>query len=85
MKKHFPPRLWPEAYNDARSSANRSGMDAVQYRKRNSDPFWCAQLKEKAISNRYKQTKRRPNEESDGQNLSNAQIDESDSEPGIVE
>ena len=38
----FPPRLWPEAYNDARSSANRSGMDAVRYRKRKSDTFWCA-------------------------------------------
>ena len=42
-------------------------------------------MKEKAMSKRNKQTKRRPNEESEGQNLSNAQTDESDSEPGNVE
>ena len=42
-------------------------------------------MKEKTIAQRNKQTKKRQNEESDGQNLSNAQIEESNSEPGNIE
>ena len=48
MKKNFPARIWPDAYSEARTSANRSGMDSLRYRKRKSDPFWCDQQKKKA-------------------------------------
>ena len=80
----FPPRLRPEAYNDIRWSAIMSDMEEVQYKKMKCDLFWCAQMREKAMAERNKwlrETKKRQNEESGGQNLSNAQIDESDSEP----
>ena len=48
VKKNFPPRIWPDAYSEARTSANRSGMDSLRYRKRKSDTFWCDQQKKKA-------------------------------------
>ena len=54
VKKNFPPRLWPDAYSEARTAANRSGIDSLIYKKRKSDPFWCEQLKRRTDSKKVK-------------------------------